>query len=362
MNDTSKNEFVWSAQQLAIFEWFKSGKGNLVVRARAGSSKTTSIIEGIRYAPESSILLAAFNKAIAEELVKKLKNPAATAKTLHSVGFSAILANWKGTKVDSARGQRLARAALGKDTPDPIVNLTARIAATIKNVLGPTASLSEAMKAAENFDLVPEEYQVERGFNLQRLCTAALQACRLACQNDGTVDFDDMVYVAVANRFVRPVYGLVVIDECQDMNVTQIALARMACKAGGRIAVVGDDRQAIYGFRGADSGSLDRLKAELSAVEMGLTITYRCPKAVVALAAELVPDYEAAPTAPEGTVKDMDYGKLFDAAQAGDFVLSRKNAPLARTCLGLLRAGKPARVEGKDIGANLLRLVRKLAR
>jgi DNA helicase IV len=93
---------------------------------------------------------------------------------------------------------------------------------------------------------------------------------------------------------------LVIIDEAQDMNASQLLLAMKSCKKGGRIAVVGDDRQAIYGFRGADSNSLDRLKGELVAHELGLTTTYRCPKVVVAGAARLVPDYTAAPAAPEG--------------------------------------------------------------
>jgi hypothetical protein len=86
----------WSGQQTAIFDWFENGEGNLVVRARAGTGKTTTILEAITYAPEQTILLAAFNKKIAEELKSKLKNPRAEAKTLHSLGFGFVLRNWNG--------------------------------------------------------------------------------------------------------------------------------------------------------------------------------------------------------------------------------------------------------------------------
>ena len=58
----------WSEQQESIFGWFREGEGNLVVRARAGTGKTTTIIEAITYAPEEKILLAAFNRKIADEL------------------------------------------------------------------------------------------------------------------------------------------------------------------------------------------------------------------------------------------------------------------------------------------------------
>jgi superfamily I DNA/RNA helicase len=159
---------------------------------------------------------------------------------------------------------------------------------------------------------------------------------------------------------VKARYDLVVIDEAQDMNASQLILAMKACKPHGRIVIVGDDRQAIYGFRGADSNSIDRLKGELVASELGLTITYRCPKAVVAIANKLVPDYMAAPTAPDGVVLDIGYEKMIDMAQVGDFILSRKNAPLASVALRLLRMNKRAMVKGKDIGKGLLSIIRKV--
>jgi len=58
----------WSPQQKSIFDWFANGDGNLVVRARAGTGKTTTILEGVKYANDRKILLAAFNKRIAQEL------------------------------------------------------------------------------------------------------------------------------------------------------------------------------------------------------------------------------------------------------------------------------------------------------
>ena len=122
---------------------------------------------------------------------------------------------------------------------------------------------------------------------------------------------------------------------------------------------MGDDRQAIYGFRGADSNAIDRLKAELQAVELPLTITYRCPQVVVAEAAKLVPDYTAAPTAPAGALLTSTEDRMMEQAAPGDFILSRINAPLARVCLGLLRAGRPARIEGRDIAKTLVTLIKK---
>lgn len=346
---------------MSIFRWFKEGRGNLVVRARAGTGKTTTIIEGIRSAPEDRILLAAFNKRIATELQTRLKNPSADAKTLHSVGFRNVLGNWSGCKLDDERGKRMARAACGVQAPDPIVNMTARLASFAKSA-APFATIKEMVDIAWDKDCVPSDYQEEDGWTVERLSQCALTAMELACQRENvpSVDFDDMVFVPVRNGWVRGYYDLVVIDECQDMSAVQIELALRSTKSTGRIAVVGDDRQAIYGFRGADSGSLDRLKTALKADEMGLTITYRCPKVVVAEAQRFVPDFIAAPTAPDGIMDSMALTHLATSAKPGDFVLSRKNAPLIKICLEILRTGTRATVAGRDIGKGLIGVVKRI--
>lgn len=117
--------------------------------------------------------------------------------------------------------------------------------------------------------------------------------------------------------------------------------------------VVGDDRQAIYGFRGADAGSIDRLKSELKAQELGLTTTYRCGKTIVDSVRHIVPDFEAGASNPEGVIDACGHDELFALAQPGDFVLSRKNGPLMGLCLGFLKRGVRARIEGRDLGKQL---------
>jgi superfamily I DNA/RNA helicase len=213
---------------------------------------------------------------------------------------------------------------------------------------------------AYQFDLDPDEYLEEQGWYLDRIVEAAVKAMNLALQKDGAMDFDDMVYVPVRNSWVRPKYGMVVIDEAQDMNASQLILAMKVCKPGGRIVVVGDDRQAIYGFRGADSNSIDRLKGELIANELGLTITYRCPKAVVASVQHLVPDYKAADMAPDGLIGSASFEQMVERAGPGDFVLSRKNAPLTKVCLRFIRMGRRAMIEGREIGTGLLAVIKKV--
>jgi superfamily I DNA/RNA helicase len=353
-------ERTWSPEQNAIFRWFAKGAGNLVVTARAGTGKTTTIIEAIEHAPETDIVLCAFNKRIAEELKSKLRNPAASARTLHSIGNGLVMRYWGRVKIDADRGFDIAASVCGPSAPDPIIKLTAKLAAAGKN-MAPLATgeagIGELVDIAWEQNLVPDAEWEEEGFTVEVVAGYALQAMERAAVKDGNIDFDDMVYLPVRNKWVRGKHDLVIVDECQDMNATQLLLARGICK--GRMVVVGDDRQAIYGFRGADSESLTRMSKELKATTLPLCTTYRCGKAIVAEAQRLVPDYRAAEGNPKGEiVRGVSTDKLPEMADLGDFVLSRTNAPLVRTCLALLRRGKRARIEGRDMAKGLVTLVR----
>jgi len=222
-------------------------------------------------------------------------------------------------------------------------------------------ALGELTTIAVDFDCVPDDEWAQAGFDLEYIEARALEAMAIAAERkpaDG-IDFADMLYLPVRNRWLLGSYDLGVVDEAQDMTLTQLELFMGVCR--GRIAVVGDDRQAIYAFRGADATSLDRLKAELQAEEFGLTVTYRCPREVVALARRLVPDLEAAAGAPDGTIQQVaTLEAVVDRAQPGQFVLSRTNAPLAKVAMAMLRGNKRVKIQGKDIGAGLIALVEKL--
>jgi DNA helicase-2/ATP-dependent DNA helicase PcrA len=353
----------WSEQQSAIFGWFERGEGNLVVRARAGTGKTTTIIEGIAHASESSILLAAFNKRIAEELNARIRNPRAQAKTLHAVGFQFVRTNWLRVRVDSDRGFILARRALAQVmrqqeqyVPDALVTITAKLASVIKNTCVEGPSVSRVVDLALEHSVVPESHD-DNAMDIVKFAEAALLACDFALDRDGSIDFDDMVWLPVVLGWVTPQFDLVVIDEAQDMNAVQLAMAQRLSRK--RIAVVGDDKQAIYAFRGADSNAIDRLKTVLQAQELPLTVTYRCGQSIVRLAQSLCPDFEAGASNPEGEVQRATEEGMLVTVEPTDFVLSRLNAPLARICLTLIRAGKPARIEGRDIAKSLAGLVRK---
>lgn len=348
----------WTTQQQAIFNHFKSDRRNLVVRARAGTGKTTTIVEAVKYAPEYKILLAAFNKEIAKELSARVSDERVQCKTLHSLGYTYIRYANKNVRIDE-NGERALALAQGAapSAPDSIVRLIAKLHTQVREVAPFARTVGEVADVAYRFDLLPEGD--EKVWVEEKVFAAALNAVREASRPTGLIDFADMIFLPLVQDLVKPWFGLVVIDEAQDMTVAQLTLAQRACRRDGRIVVVGDDWQAIYGFRGADAGSLDRLKVELRAVELGLTVTYRCPKSHVAHCNSIVTDFVAAEQNGLGAINTIQREALFTTVKPGDFVISRTNAPLVEVCLTLLRSGVRAAIRGRDIGKGIIALIRK---
>jgi superfamily I DNA/RNA helicase len=368
---------VWSAQQQAIFDWFRTarvnvntGTGctsqpnfNLVVRARAGTGKTTTIIEGVNRAPEDFILVCAFNKKIAEELTSRITNPSAEAKTLHALGYQFIRRQWSrmGVSKGTDRADYLTKQAVPNDCPTQIRRLVTNLHTKARD-MGVERTFEAFELLAMRFDLVPDDGW--RQYDLTFVVKAALKAVEHAATVEPSaatgIDFADMIFLPLAWKLLSADYQMVVVDEAQDMTTAQLQMAQGVCS--GRICIVGDDRQAIYGFRGADSGSLDRLKQELGAAELPLLTTYRCGQVIVREAQRLVPDIEAGPNNPEGVLDQLRYEDLYDSAQPTEFILSRINAPLVSITLGFIRRGKRARMAGRDIGAGIKAVIYKVAK
>jgi DNA helicase-2/ATP-dependent DNA helicase PcrA len=341
----------WSEQQKVIFSWFETGTGNLVVRARAGTGKTTTILEGVSRAICENAVLCSFNTRIAKELNSRLKKPKsgrAEAKTLHGIGFSCIRQSLGKCTVDENRGRKIATKV---GTPRSKVEQVVKLAAQVKQVLLPGHTTNDMANLALAFGLDIDS----------EILGCAQDALAESIKPDGTCDFDDMVYMPLALNMARPIYDLVLVDEAQDMNPVQIELAKRIARPEGRIAVVGDNRQAIYGFRGADSGSIDRLLGELQAQELPLTVTYRCGRAIVDAASRLVPDFEASETVGEGYIYYGSPETAVSESRAGDFILSRTNAPLVPICLKIIREGRKVRIKGNGMVSRLKRMIAKAA-
>jgi len=242
----------WSEAQREIFDWFEGARmgtdyENLVVRARAGTGKTTTIVEGVNRAPEESILVCAFNKGIADTLNQKIQNPRAEAKTLHGVGMRAIGRMWRGLRVakpTSARTDFLTDQVVPNGTPYQMKKLVSLLHTKGREMCPTDPTADAVLKLALFFNLEPSEGWAPK-FTVDHIVAWAVAAMKYAKENppryEVGIDFADMIYLPLAWDLLTKDYQLVVVDEAQDMSKAQLEIVRRVCD--GRLCIVGDDRQ-----------------------------------------------------------------------------------------------------------------------
>ena len=104
----------WSPLQKAIFEHLPN-KNHLMVIARAGSGKTTTLEEMVKRVDQrKEILVCAFNSAIRDELLKRLVS-FAEVQTFHQIGFKALQEHWGRLTIERFRQRNAPRGCVCPD-------------------------------------------------------------------------------------------------------------------------------------------------------------------------------------------------------------------------------------------------------
>lgn len=401
---TKKQPFVASAMQQAIFDWISTGVGNALIQAVAGSGKTTTLIESLKLM-SGSVAFCAYSKRIADEIEVKVGEIAEsiTARihmgTMHRFGRKTLV------QFMQSRG---ASAEAFKPKPTEKINRildetpygcglnekTGRHDASKENgMVGVPIHLrgfvakaydlarqwgagflftnqhgwTPWMQLVERFDL-RDEFANEDGDLPADVDELVKEGCKWTAWaiNYGVIiipeiiDYEDMIYATLRLNLRVWQYDWVLVDECQDVNPTRLALAKKMLKAGGRLVAVGDRHQAIFGFTGADSSSVDNIIKAFNCKELPLTVSFRCPQTVVTFAQQWVKHIQSAPAAKMGTVTSIDSSVLMNQNLiAADAILCRNNAPLIDLFFSLLRKGIASHIEGRDIAKGLKKLVNR---
>lgn len=352
--------FKASPQQQAFFDWIVNGTGSCVLKAVAGAGKTTTLIESLNLM-KGNIFFGAYNKKIATEIAERApKSPTLKISTMHAAGFGAWRRVAKNVVVNQYKCRDIFRNTIGMLDEEhakletPVVDLVSYAKQAAFGVVKQIADKSAWMQLIEHFDVDCAEQD-------DVVVELAQQLIKLSVKNDmKEIDFDDMILAPLVHHTQIFQNDWVLIDEAQDTNASRRALALMMLKRGGRLIAVGDPHQAIYGFTGADADSLELIGKAVTAIDMPLTVTYRCPKAVVKYAQQWVNHIEAHESAPEGVVRPMlETETLLSVARVNDAILCRFNAPLIKHVYQFIAAGIPAKVEGRDIGNGLKALIRR---
>lgn len=355
-------------EQEAIVNFARESNENLLVSALAGAAKTSTLVLIANALRDKSILTLAFNKKIAVEMQERLPQNC-KAMTLNSLGYKA----WNSLlgrrlHVDEGKTRRLLRAWVDEHIPDPTdredfyendyldLNDALRQYKTVgwlpdgTRTHLPVKPLMNDDEFREWLDFEPNDLQWEALVDVAR---ESLEESRNA-----KIDYDDMIYLPALFPVSFPSYQVVMVDEAQDLSAINHVLVRKVKKLS-RLIAVGDECQSIYGFRGAHQDSMNLLKRAFDMKEMHLTVSFRCPQAVVRAARWRAPAMQYPEWAVPGTVSSL---QEWTAANLPDnaTIICRNNAPLFRMAIRLIRAGRFPELVGMDIGKRLIAIMEKL--
>ena len=364
-----------SKYQKAIFDWLLHGQGDGIVKAVAGSGKTTTLVKASCFLATMNSLFCAFNRHIVGEL--RVKIYGMKCCTIHSLGWRCLV-NFLG-KIDLREDKyqeiirayyldiaELVRTELRREkrslNPQQITLSINEALTTLKELIRFCRVTLTDVYQTDQLEGLIEHYRISSDY-LELIIpyiSLVLTEGERQARYERVVDYDDLIWLPYQWQLFPPRREWLFVDEAQDLNAAQLHLVLKARAEGGRILFVGDSRQAIYGFSGADAYSMQRIKEKTNAVELPLSVCYRCPKSHLVEAKEIVPEIESAPWAEPGSIFRIERQDLAKFARRNDLVICRLNAPLIEACINLISHKIPARVQGRDICKRLINIINNL--
>jgi superfamily I DNA/RNA helicase len=340
--------------------------GPVLCVAPAGSGKTTTLVARICWriatgADPRTICAVTFNRRAAQELRERLDS------ALEPQGVAPGTVR---VRTFHALGRQVLRDA-GVD-----VTRLAERATVIERLAGealPAATMRVLDDAFTRLTLDPERGPPPEEVHIH----SAYAAYRAALAADDMLDMDDLVAGAMrvlredpaALATWRDRARVLLVDESQDLDRTQLELALLLAGEARDVFLVGDDDQTIYAWRLADVRRILDLAARLPGLSrVDLTTNYRCPPAVVQRAARLVEHVterfvkriDAAPRASGTLVLAPDPGDevcrarrllttWFGRDAGGYAILARTNSQLAPYAAVAIELGVPFRMEQEGL-------------
>ena len=286
------------------------GNGPLIIVAGAGTGKTRTLVARLaalieRGVDPSRILLLTFTRRAADEMLTRAaavaqRRDAArrlTGGTFHAVAHRDVAAH--------APSLGLSPNLSVLDTAD---------ARDVFELLRQDLGLAQGRDRSPRADTLADIYS--RAVNTARPASEVIARQFPWCEPhlavildvfrgyvarkraQSLLDFDDLLLnwrALLSDPALGPAlagrYDHVLVDEYQDVNQIQVDIVRCLCPDGVGLTVVGDDAQAIYGFRGADSRHLLSLADALpGATVIGLERNFRSRQRILALANAVRPN------------------------------------------------------------------------
>lgn len=346
-------DFIPSDYQIRIFEFLTKEVGNAVINAKAGSGKTTTLVEAMKLIPQSEkVLFVAFNKAIEQELTKRLTGyENVDVRTYHGLGYALLRNNIGKThniKVNEYKYVTFINNNVATLCPD-CYSLDKDDVRTLKNNLKQIIDFArfnlaetteEIKEICTKYGITPILNEIEASINI----------LDWGKNHITEIDYTDMIWLCI-ERDVKTrtyKYDYIFIDEAQDSSIMQQALIKKCFKRGSRFIAIGDEFQCINAFAGADQDAFKKMQNEPNTKLLNLPITYRCPKKIVEFVRNVTGvEIEASDNAIDGAI---NFQMSPYEPKDNDMVLCRNTAHLVKLYMKYNRINKKSYLKGRNIG------------
>ena len=301
-------------------------EGPLLIIAGAGTGKTRTLVYRVAHLIDigvdpRSILLLTFTRRAAEEMLRRAsllidnRCSQVAGGTFHS--FANLVLREFGRRIDLAPSFTIMDRS---DSEDAIQLLRTEMGLSNKDKRFPRKqTVGEIFSMALNKqttvpDLIEREYP--------HLCDSLDDLLRLydgyvSYKSTKTlVDYDDLLtklrdllaHHEEVRRRLSDIYRYIMVDEYQDTNHLQSRIVRLLAASHDNVAVVGDDAQSIYSFRGADFRNImDFPKIFPGTRIIKLEENYRSTQPILNLTNEII-----------GRASERYEKKLYTRKRAGD--------------------------------------------
>lgn len=349
-------------EQIHICQQVVATSSNILIRALAGTGKTSTLEMLQHHEKEKPALYLVFNKRNAVEAEERMLSTTAV-RTFNSMGhrvWQSVCAK-KHLVLESKKSQEILRDMINevkdKQTKsemwDSFWDVISGVA--MAKALGyiPEGKFTQAKRLVQQGEF--HGALEEKPDDLTSDLIDAVLSTSIKQAYAGLIDYNDQIYMPALFGGTFPRFPIVKVDESQDLSPVNHAMLHKLAK--GRLIAVGDEWQNIYGFRGAKQGGMRELQEKYKMTTCDLSISFRCPSAIVEAAQWRVPHFKFIKT---GGHYEVLNSLVPDGIDDGAAFICRNNAPLFKTAIHLIMAGRGVTVAGSDIGPRLLGIMKRL--
>ena len=362
------SDFTPTPEQQAIVDAAVGTEDNLLISARAGAAKTSTLVLIAKALPKVNIVCLAFNKSIADEMRNRLP-PNCTSMTLNSLGHRVWTQYLRVKRLNLKTNKMYSIVSdLVNELPDADKTFAFK---EFSYILQSCSHAKASGHLPDKFlaslsSKVPEPLMDDQQLieSLDEIIDPLIEGLIIRALNisaresmQGIIDFGDQILFPALFKCMYPIHSLILVDESQDLSpLNHRMLVQLYRK---RIIAVGDQCQAIYGFRGAFENGMQAIAETFDMRELTLSTTFRCPEEIVEHVRWRAPHMKSWEGTPPGTVTRTVTWSISDIPE-GAAIICRNNAPLLSLAIKMLQEGRYPNVWGNDIAKGIITKLKKL--